>query len=432
MSQVKKITVNYPQLFTLILLISFFEQFYLLFSFIERPLYSAFSLSLVFVLSLILFKHSKFSHYNFFICIFLLSLVLFEGINNFALTSGGSWVGTMLKLYVFIIVYFTLQSTRLTIADKVNFFRNLVIIVNVVLILSTLLGVLFNNFIILNGRSRFLALSHTSSLVACFSGFTIILNFYFVKHYKIIFTKRMYYFSIFSLWFGVLVLIIAGSRQPVLGILLCLVFLIVIKNKTKITIFLASICFVIYLVHVEFITGIDFLVDFHQMLHIFKDVVIDIINYGLFSYMDGSSLSRFKYFEVGVQYVNNNNFIFGGGLNSFPYIYMDDTGLEAPAPHNLILSVITQFGYLGLVLATIFVCWKFFLSLKYREEEHLVMYIYIIGGLSLNNPEYFISLIIPLIFYFNLISTYKKIAHNKTKTLTHARSNILNNNLKYY
>jgi hypothetical protein len=416
MNQEKFFTVKYQQLFSVILVFSFLEQLYFLFSFIQRPLYSAFSLSLVFVMCLIVFKYSKFSYSHFFICTLLLILILFEGINNFSLTSGGSWVGTMLKLMVFIIIYFTLQSRQLSLVDKLNIFRNLIITVNIVLIFSTLLGILFNNFIILNGRSRFLALSHTSSLVACFSGFAIILNFYFIKYYKVIYSQKMYFFSLLSLWISVGVLFIAGSRQPVFGVLLCLFSLIVVKNKRIFALGLTSVFCALYLVHVEFITKIDLLVDLHQILHLFLDIVIDVINYGLFSYMDGSSLSRFRYFEVGVQYVNNNSFIFGAGLNSFPFIYMAETGLESPAPHNLVLSVLTQFGYLGLILSIFFVCWKVFLSLKYHKEEHLVMYIYILGGLSLNNPEYFLSLVIPLIYYFNLISTYKKYAADIVKS----------------
>jgi hypothetical protein len=409
MNKVKPFIIKYPHFFTLLLLFSFLEQFYLLFSFVERPIYSAISLSLVFFLSLILFKYTKFAYYNFFICLSLLVFIFLEGVNNYSLTSGVSWIGTLLKLFVFTILYFTLQGTRLSLADKLKLFRNLVIIVNIVLISSTLLGILFNNFIILNGRSRFLALSHTSSLVACFSGFSVILNFYYIKYYKGIFSKLLYCLSFFSLWVGLLVLFIAGSRQPVFGVFISVIVILMIKNKTWFVFAFISVLFTLYLLHVEFITDIDVLVSMHQFLHTVVDIAIDIIDYGLLSYMDGSSLSRFKYFEVGVKYVNANSFIFGGGLNSFPYIYLAKTGLEAPAPHNLVLSIITQFGYLGLILSVAFICRNVFLSLKYRKEEHLIMYLYIALGLSLNNPEYFLSLVIPLIFYFNLISTYKKI-----------------------
>jgi len=376
------------------LILAFTEHVYALFSFVPRSAFNAFFLLSTLACSLYGITALKLSRGCFLAYLLICLYITSSALLSYLMFGGVLWAGTAIKLLVYTnyLVYF---GRRLNDPDEVlSFLFHFSMVVSVVALIG---GLLTNNFMVLNGRERFSGLSHTPSIVACFSGFFVILSCYFYKKYK------YFLISLFGFLLGLSMLFLSGSRQPLFGLFASLVLSILIVQPRLIVFLLGSILLFLGLIFAKIVPGLyELSLIIHavsQTLHAIMYLDMEVISGAI----DGSSLSRLRYLLVGIEYVSAKNIWFGTGLNSFPLIFLSQTGEEAPATHNLLLTVFTQFGIIGLVA---FFSWMVFEVIQCVRQKDLFrcwLFSFIFLGLSLNNPEYFTSLVIIYISMYLIV-----------------------------
>lgn len=371
------------------------ELFYNLFGFIPREKFNAVYLLLTLSLSFFLIYRIRFllSHFAFFS--FSVFLVFLSSLNAYYNFGSFIWVGSFIKLILYLSFCFYLYTnqSRVELLSLLKFTFRFVL---AFIALSIMLGLLMDNTQILNGRIRFQGVTYTSSLFSMFCGLCTI---FFMYYLKVTDGKGFFYkiFIFFCICACLGLCFLSGSRQPFYGLILSMLLVLILNLNVfyRITLLFIVMAFVI--------VNFDFL---YQTLFFLYDIAIagDYLT-SLSGIIDGSSYSRLRYLVYGVNYLLDNGIILiGSGLNTFPEIYYTLTMEERPAPHNLILMVVVNYGLLGCIL--FFTAVMYYFKVYRNKSLNLLLMFYFLFGVSFNNPEYFTSVMIFFILLHFLFCKY--------------------------
>ena len=222
---------------------------------------------------------------------------------------------------------------------------NVIIFMAVIIcIFSSVLGVIQDRYIWLNGWNRFMGANYSSAALALEASmclFLVYIKFFFLKSSSQLLSLKTMTYIVLSVAL-LYILYLTGSRGPLLGVIV-LMAMHIFFNHRKLFFILAFTGL--------FIGGALFeasSLSSNRLLILMSNAAEvaewdDLKNMG-----DGSVFSRIKYIEVGASYIYDQNLAFGAGLNSFQGIYEASTGKDSVAPHNDFLLVLVEFGYIGL------------------------------------------------------------------------------------
>lgn len=286
---------------------------------------------------------------------------------SYILMTNFAWLGTSAKYFLYISFYFLVVNSGQPSRNVLRFFYIYLVFL---LASSGVFGYVLGNDIILNGRYRFAGLAHTPSVFAMFCMMASFYIFWYQKTFNITFTGAMALtMSIFLVWHS-------GSRQPVIALVIILTFYL-FKSKL-LFVFLRQIKCLFF---VLFVTMFAYLA--------LADISFFLEPLKILAGLDGSFYSRISYLSVGINFLQDSNLILlGSGFNSFPQIYLAETNLEAPATHNIILTLVTNFG----LLFSFVIILMLFRYTSIRNFDSAMFVLLMVMGTSLNNPDYFISI----------------------------------------
>lgn len=378
-------------LIKLIIVFSSLELFVHVFDFFPRVYISLISLLLCFFVIIMAMIRLKFSLRGYLLLFLALASCLIASLNSLLVIDDYSWLGTLVKysIYLCFSIVVVKSIEKEDVVDLVKFINTLIFIV---LLLSFICGFLLDNTQILNGRTRFQGLTYTSSLFSSYCALSALFLFYQVFYTLKYRHKAEVFIVISSLILSLFLCYISGSRQPFYGLVLTLLLISFLKIHFYIrlvTIFLSISIALFFLIPYLSAFNMQVLSDYDMFY-----------NFAL-SNLDGSTYSRVKYFITGMEYLSDNGqVLFGSGLNSFPSVYYLITGLERPASHNIILTVLMNFGFVGLfsILSVV----TYILLTINKDSFRLWLIVFYFVALSLNNPDYFISIILLSIVLYRI------------------------------
>jgi hypothetical protein len=265
---------------------------------------------------------------------------------------------------------------------------NVIIFMAVIIcIFSSVLGVIQDRYIWLNGWNRFMGANYSSAALALEASmclFLVYIKFFFLKPSSQLLSLNTMTYIVLSVAL-LYILYLTGSRGPLLGVIF-LMAMHIFFNHRKLFFILAFTSL--------FIGGALFeasSLSSNRLLILMSNAAEvaewdDLKNMG-----DGSVFSRIKYIEVGSSYIYDQNLAFGAGLNSFQGIYEASTGKDSVAPHNDFLLVLVEFGYIGLGIFLLILTGLVFRSLRKRNLFTLFIIGFWFFGFSLNNVFYYHS-----------------------------------------
>ena len=364
------INKSFLYLLCLIISLEFFSLFYVSYKDIVNA--AIILLSFFLMIFLILYNNpviKSYHYYFFFYFIFSLTVSVFIHLYQLGTLF---WLAIFLKIFIFcLMIFFFYYCVAL---KTIN---NLINVLFLFFVISIILGFVVSNYNFLNDRLRFNGSAVTGSFISMLSGLFLchfvggLADFRFLKFSKGLLVCLML----------VTLLYFIGSRQPFVGFFISLILALLSLRRSSF-IFFSSCVFFIFLYNFDYI--INFLNDFESFF------LLESIN-------DNSLLYRFKYIAFSFDYMNSFSLIvFGMGLNSFPLLFPAGDAGSLHATHNLLLFFFVNFGLLGI---TFFLCAYIYFLYTADFRNKLLLY-YLIFGCSLNNPEYFLSVLFLLVLVF--------------------------------
>jgi O-antigen ligase len=280
-------------------------------------------------------------------------------------------------------------------------FRELSTVISVstaICLVSICIGLILGRFVLLNGVDRFMGANHSSAglaLQVSTSLFLIYLKLWvFGKGLSIGSVKGIFYFLLIVFLFYVLLL--TGSRQPLLGILAIAAIHMFLYHK--VLLFLLVTLAIAYLGVV-----VDLGVLSSNRLFLLATKLAEVSSVSdLENVRDGSLAARLNYIRVGASYIFENNLMFGAGLNGFQGIYEQATGKDGVAAHNDVLLILVEFGYFGLLLFLVLLVKYLVQAFRKRNLLPFLIIVFWSVGLSLNNLLYYHSVAILLVIFGGL------------------------------
>jgi len=380
-----KVSLSLWYVFLIILALPLFAG---IFTFIDRSLIIVLSLFFSFLILIYLYRNAFFQNKK----IILLSAISFilliqfsKTALNFGVTDGAA---TFLRylLYALFAVGITTRGISVSEFRKITFFSVIICLVSIAI------GYINSKYMFINNFYRFMGASHSPAALAL----QLSTNLFLIFAYFTFIKKRLSIFNpedLFLLIAGSIIFLSfldTGSRQPLGGIFLVLLFLLFIYNfRYFLFLLISGIIYFFYFFDLSPFLDIRLI---SSAITIFSTDINEIADI-----RDGSILSRINYIIVGVNHTVQNNFFFGSGLNSFPGIYLNETGMTNVAPHNDFLLIFVEFGFIGLI---IFLYLLLYFSIKLiikRNYFTISVLIFWFGGLSLNNSLYYHSVFLLLI-----------------------------------
>ena len=280
-------------------------------------------------------------------------------------------------------------------------FRELSTVISVsiaICLFSILIGLVLGRFVLLNGVDRFMGASHSSAGLALQVS-TILFLIYvklwvFGKGLSISSVKGILYLLLIMFLFYVLLL--TGSRQPLLGILAIAAIHMFLYHK--LLLFLLVTLAIAYL---GVVVDLSVLSSNRLLLLATKLVEVSSVS-DLENVRDGSLAARLNYIRVGASYIFENNLMFGAGLNAFQGIYEQATGKDGVAAHNDVLLILVEFGYFGLLLFLVLLVKYLVEAFRKRNLLSFLIIVFWLVGLSLNNLFYYHSVATLLVIFWVL------------------------------
>ena len=274
-----------------------------------------------------------------------------------------------------------------------------------VLIAATILiGVFGNDFVFLNGQDRLHALAASPAGLSLASAIGVIAIL------GIAISGEAPRATILR-WGPVLLVLVyglflTGSRQPLAGLLACIALLVglLARHKSKLT-FIGAACaggLLLGSVNWELIA---------PRLHYLAVSVANADSIDqLLEIKEGSIMARLSYIEAGVSSVVSDSPIIGFGLNSFPQIYFQSTGLANVAPHFDALQFFVEGGAIGLMAYLTLITLIFYRAINSNHLCALLASVFYLVGCSMNNVLYYHSVTIMLILlYFHARADTQKL-----------------------
>ncbi|AWB71711.1 hypothetical protein D0810_17830 [Vibrio cholerae] len=402
--------LNDTKLLKILILLSSMELYYYCFPFIPRELFNAVFLIISLAFAFLLVYRSKFKKSGFFVWFVLSVWLLLSAINAYLGFGGLFWLGSWIKILFYITLSFYLysQSKRVQVVEIYSFLKKYLVLF---VIVSLILGVLLNNTQLLNGRVRFQGLTYTSSIFSMYCGLGSIFYGWVLMIERKYTTLRCIKNLIFLLIF-MFACYYSGSRQAFYGVLCSLIITVVWFSRFSVKLIMFSFMLVfISIFYQEIIRSFRFMLDIMFSQNILAS---------LSGLVDGSTLSRVRYFTYGLDYAQDNGMLLiGVGLNTFPSLYFSITATESPAAHNFILMLIINYGLLGLVVFII--SFLMFLMDNRKKPIIVLLLFYFLLGTSLNNPEYFCSFIVFYIVFLYIALCMPLVNNSKGKYETFVR-----------
>ena len=303
-------------------------------------------------------------------------------------------LATFLRYVFYIIV-------GLVIFKKGLSFRELSKVISVstaICLVSICIGLILGRFIFLNDFERFMGASHSSAglaLQVSTSLFLIYLKLWvFGKGLSIGSVKGFLYFLLIVFLFYALLL--TGSRQPLLGILTIAAIHMFLYHKVLLFLFLTlAIAYLGVLVDLSILSSNRFFLLATKLIEVSSISDLEDVR-------DGSLAARLNYIRVGASYIFENNLMFGAGLNAFQGIYEQATGRDGVAAHNDILLILVEFGYFGLLLFLVLLVKYLVQAFIKRNLLSVLIIVFWLVGLSLNNLFYYHSVATLLVIFWGL------------------------------
>ena len=390
--------------FTGILFLPFFSY---LFPFIDRSILNIVSVSLSLIIASFINKPVWSSYFNVLVLIGAI-LVLFIQLAKTSLTFGmydGFASFLRYALYVIMILQF-----RKTGVGRLEF-KVFLFVSCALAALSIFIGLVSDQYIFLNGQDRFMGSSHSPAALSMQLAVAITLIAISFKQGLNLRadSRRMLLSNLFLIgcfFLFLYALIETGSRQPLLGVMVVLL-IVLYRDYRKFLFFTLPILLIVLISFIDVNPILDGRI-VSSILKILDTSALDEIR-------DVSIMSRVNYFIVGVTYIFDNDLMFGAGLNAFPGIYGSVTGKYGVAPHNDLLLLIVDFGYIGALIIVLPLIYAVVKSIKNKHIAQLIVFVLWAVGLSLNNVVYYYPILTSLIvlFYFNRNNDL----HNKIKNI---------------
>lgn len=177
----------------------------------------------------------------------------------------------------------------------------------------------------------------------------------------------------------IVVLVLLGARGPLLFALLLVLLFFLFSNKIKIS----SILNVSFFLRI--VLGLLILVVLYFKNQEYFDVLIErtvsrFLVLGEDSNSNSSALARVNYFNISIEHIFKNPFVFlfGNGIGSFGILVLKED-IRA-YPHNILLEVFFEFGLIGLA---IFISWIIY-SLKFISNKSKYISVFVLAYLALN------------------------------------------------
>lgn len=370
----------------IVIVLSSLELFVYVFNFFPRVYISLFSLLLCLFTCFLAIIRIKLKLVEFLFLFVLIVFLLIASINSMVFIGDYSWAGTLIKYSIYLCFSLVvLKSIEPEDVFELISFLNYLIFT--VLFISLIFGFVFDNTQILNGRLRFQGLTYTSSLFSSYCALSAL--FFLYQIFQKINNKNNkrgieFLIVIVSFILSLMLCYTSGSRQPFYGLILTSFVVLFMRLH----------------LYIRLLSGVSFLCVFIVLISLFFDSIGIDIYYDLkslhelvMSKVDGSTYSRIKYFTVGVGYlIENGQLLLGSGLNSFPSAYYSVTGLENPASHNIFLTIIMNFGIVGFLFFFFIILYVLITINKNSFRFWLIVFYFL--ALSLNNPDYFISIVL--------------------------------------
>ncbi len=353
--------------------------------FIDRSFLNIFSSLTSLLLIAYIFRYHLFDYKSLLILVSIF-LILFIQYSKTALEYGVSnGMATYMRYFLYFLLAYGISRRGLSRKE----FEKILILSIIISLISIAIGIFGSRYMWTNAYLRLMGASHSPAALAL----QLSINLVLIAGYFSIIREKSYilnmkdYFIIFS---GIIIfyaMLDTGSRQPLLGIISMLLFILFVY-KTKY--FFALVTAAGLYVFLAF--DLSFLLDNRLIFTTVRILSVDINEFS--DVRDGSILSRINYFVVGFNHVLENNFYFGEGLNAFPTIYYQNTGIPRVAPHNDFLLIFVEFGFVGLMIFLILFAFFFIKCLKRKQYFTLSILVFWLAGLSLNNSLYYHSVFI--------------------------------------
>jgi len=393
------LTANPISLIKFIICISCAELIYFLFSsIIPRDIYNLFLTTVALATVIIFFsKYSSFSQFSFLAYILVVFCIVLSGVNAYFIINNFAWVGTLTKYVLYTLLLFSIRKVEF---NNNTIFIFLVFVSLLLLYFTFILGWGLGNTQILNGRLRFQGLTYTSSIYSMFTGLTVIVLFHLganSKYFNLSNSKKI--ITWLSFIFAFTACYLSGSRQPFYGLIMSFFIILYLNAHLFYKILVVFvISFILFLYKEQLFNAVNIISHIYNSNSMLQNMA---------GYVDGSTYSRIRYFDYGLYFLYQHDLqLYGSGLNSFPDIFLSLTGSERPATHNIILTILMNFGFVGLFVFIFFIVAAIFKSRKNTTRTLLILYL--LCGVSLNNPDYFVSFSVFYLVFFSVVRNERK------------------------
>lgn len=278
-------------------------------------------------------------------------------------------------------------------SHRIEFARGLVLAYVLTVMASVLLGILFDREVFLNGQYRLYGLSASPvglALASSVAMLGLLLTFVYERpasRYRVL--LMVTYFSI--CFYG---LVLTGSRQPMLGVVFVLTFVIFFKSKL-LAAFLLICAIGFSAASYEFVAEIS-----PRIAYLVESLLSSRSLEALSTIKEGSLQARFSYITFGAAQVSEEAPFFGFGLNAFPALFENNHGIRGVAPHFDPLQFYVDGGLFGLTIYLSLIGYGIVASALKRDNARLLIIAYYILCTSLNNVLYYHSITVLLLFLY--------------------------------
>lgn len=161
--------------------------------------------------------------------------------------------------------------------------------------------------------------------------------------------SKLYILCLITIILGVLSIVLSGTRSSIL--LLPVLIFIIMYNIKKVK--ANSLLFIGFLIGLFFICNSFFqIVDFSVFIKRSADIDLNSLSFS--KVLSGEQINRGPLFSLGMENINKNGGLIGGGyfttLEEYHAVHFGNELIEYTDYHNLYLSIIVMWGFIGAIL----------------------------------------------------------------------------------
>jgi hypothetical protein len=187
--------------------------------------------------------------------------------------------------------------------------------------------------------------------------------------------------AIVFLTMTVLAIVLVGSRSPLIGLTLALLWALIYRNKLGILIIVVCLT-----------SALFFVFKFDTLIYDFQ--ILDRFTYQ--NVADSNGSSRFELWNKFIPYIVRNNFLFGIGFGPAEMYSLAKLNQWSNVPHNMFVDIFVQLGLVGSLLFSLLLLLKF-----------------VRGKQKSSSPKNLITLLPIMLFIFSIVTGFGESVFNE-------------------